>query len=123
VPEEPVAGSAHCTLIPYWTHQLQKNPLTAVPRSARGGGLRGEQRRERVSIAGHATKLYPALNPVAGIDPEAYGDSLPERFGNPNNKDNLARICRESSSNLPKFLISTITKNLKRGGVSNTRLS
>gem|GEM_PF-2862848 len=60
--------------------------------------------------------LYPVLNRVSGIDLEAYKDSLLERFGHPNIKDNLARICLGSSSKLPKFLIPTITKNLKRGG-------
>jgi len=58
----------------------------------------------------------PVLAPVEGIDLEAYKDSLLERFGNPNIKDNLARICLESSSKLPTFLIPTITENLARGG-------
>lgn len=54
VPEDHVTGSAHCTLIPYWSNKLQKNPLTAIQRSSRGGQLWCEQRGERVSIAGHA---------------------------------------------------------------------
>jgi len=58
----------------------------------------------------------PVLDPVEGIDLEAYKDSLIERFGNPNIKDSLARICLESSAKLPKFLIPTITENLARGG-------
>lgn len=58
----------------------------------------------------------PVLDPVEGIDLETYKDSLIERFGNPNIKDSLARICLESSAKLPKFLISTITENLARGG-------
>ena len=58
----------------------------------------------------------PVLAPVEGIDIESYKDSLIERFGNPNIKDDLARICLESSSKLPKFLIPTITENLDRGG-------
>ncbi len=58
----------------------------------------------------------PVLDSVEGIDLDAYKDSLIERFGNPNIKDNLARICLESSSKLPKFLIPTITENLAKGG-------
>lgn len=58
----------------------------------------------------------PVLDAVAGIDLDAYKDSLIERFGNPNIKDSLARICLESSAKLPKFLIATINENLERGG-------
>ncbi|GAA5507558.1 mannitol dehydrogenase family protein [Novipirellula caenicola] len=58
----------------------------------------------------------PVLDAVEGIDLDAYKDTLIERFGNPNIKDKLSRICLESSSKLPVFLIPTITENLERGG-------
>lgn len=58
----------------------------------------------------------PVLDAVEGIDLDAYKDTLIERFGNPNIKDSLARICLESSSKLPVFLIPTIRENLERGG-------
>ncbi len=58
----------------------------------------------------------PTLDAVEGIDLNEYKDTLIERFGNPNIKDNLARICLESSSKLPVFLIPTITANLQSGG-------
>lgn len=58
----------------------------------------------------------PVLDEVDGIDLDAYKDDLIERFGNPNIKDSLARICLESSAKLPKFLISTIRENLATGG-------
>jgi len=58
----------------------------------------------------------PVLDTVEGIDLDAYKDSLIERFGNPNIKDSLARICLESSAKLPKFLIATINENLAAGG-------
>ena len=58
----------------------------------------------------------PVLAPVEGIDLEEYKSTLIKRFGNPNVKDNLARICLESSAKLPTFLIPTITENLKKGG-------
>lgn len=58
----------------------------------------------------------PVLDTVEGIDLDAYKDNLIYRFGNPSIKDNLARICLESSAKLPKFLIATIHENLAAGG-------
>jgi PhzF family phenazine biosynthesis protein len=57
VPEDPVTGSAHCTLIPYWAQRLGKSRLHARQVSARGGDLTCEWRGDRVGIAGHAV-LY-----------------------------------------------------------------
>jgi len=57
VPEDPVTGSAHCTLVPYWAERLGKTRLHARQVSARGGELFCELRGERVGIAGHAV-LY-----------------------------------------------------------------
>lgn len=54
VPEDPVTGSAHTTLIPYWSRRLKKTKLHARQISARGGELFCEDRGDRVSIAGHA---------------------------------------------------------------------
>ncbi len=54
IPEDPVTGSAHCTLIPYWADKLGKNILTAFQASRRGGKLACEFRRDRVIIAGSA---------------------------------------------------------------------
>ena len=56
VPEDPVTGSAHCTLIPYWAKRLGKDRLRARQVSARGGELECESLGERVSIAGRAVK-------------------------------------------------------------------
>jgi PhzF family phenazine biosynthesis protein len=53
IPEDPVTGSAHCALIPYWSEQLGKTRLRARQMSARGGELWCELRGERVDIAGH----------------------------------------------------------------------
>ena len=55
--EDPVTGSAHCTLIPYWAERLGKNVLFARQVSARGGELFCELRGDRVKIGGEAT-LY-----------------------------------------------------------------
>ena len=54
VPEDPVTGSAHCTLIPYWAQRLGKTSLHAFQISARGGELFCQDRGERVGIAGRA---------------------------------------------------------------------
>lgn len=57
VPEDPVTGSAHCTLIPYWSKRLGKTTLHARQVSKRGGELFCEDRGERVTIAGKAVKF------------------------------------------------------------------
>ena len=59
----------------------------------------------------------PVLDPVEGIDLDSYKDTLIERFGNPSIKDDLSRICLESSSKLPKFLLPTVNENLERDGI------
>ncbi|MEZ5344793.1 MAG: PhzF family phenazine biosynthesis protein [Pyrinomonadaceae bacterium] len=55
--EDPVTGSAHCTLIPYWAEKLGKNKLFARQISARGGELFCELNGDRVKIGGNA-RLY-----------------------------------------------------------------
>ena len=55
--EDPVTGSAHCTLIPYWAEKLVKNELFARQISARGGELFCELKGDRVKIGGNAV-LY-----------------------------------------------------------------
>ncbi len=57
VPEDPVTGSSHCTLIPYWSRRLGETRLSARQVSARGGELQCEDLGTRVSIAGRAA-LY-----------------------------------------------------------------
>ena len=57
VDEDPVTGSAHCTLIPYWAARLGKNKLTAHQISRRGGELFCELIGDRVHIGGKAV-LY-----------------------------------------------------------------
>ncbi|MBX9601535.1 MAG: PhzF family phenazine biosynthesis protein [Bryobacteraceae bacterium] len=56
VPEDPVTGSAHCTLIPYWSKRLGKTKLKARQVSRRGGELECEDRGGRVRISGRAVK-------------------------------------------------------------------
>lgn len=61
IPEDPVTGSAHCTLMPYWAERLGRNALHAKQVSARGGELWCELvnagGEDRVRIAGRAV-LY-----------------------------------------------------------------
>jgi PhzF family phenazine biosynthesis protein len=57
VNEDPVTGSAHTTLTPYWSEQLGKTELTATQLSARQGHLQCKYLNDRVEISGQA-KLY-----------------------------------------------------------------
>ncbi len=57
IPEDPVTGATHCSLIPYWAEQLGKQKLYARQLSARGGELFCELRGARVKIGGNAV-LY-----------------------------------------------------------------
>jgi PhzF family phenazine biosynthesis protein len=57
VPEDPVTGSAHCLLVPYWSKALGKKQLHARQVSKRGGELFCRDRGERMTIAGKAV-LY-----------------------------------------------------------------
>jgi len=57
IPEDPVTGSTHCTLVPYWAARLGKAELAARQVSQRGGELFCRAEGDRVRIAGHAV-LY-----------------------------------------------------------------
>ena len=54
VPEDPVTGSAHCALAPYWARELGRTVLTGHQASARGGMVRVETRGDRVQLGGKA---------------------------------------------------------------------
>lgn len=54
IPEDPVTGSAHCELAPYWANKLGKNILTARQVSKRGGNLTCELKADRVLLTGSA---------------------------------------------------------------------
>jgi len=54
VPEDPVTGSAHCTLVPYWAKRLGKMQLEARQLSRRGGALYCALQGDRVNIGGRA---------------------------------------------------------------------
>ena len=54
IPEDPVTGSAHCELIPYWSKILNKKELLAHQISERGGKLYCTHNKDRVTIGGEA---------------------------------------------------------------------
>jgi len=61
IDEDPVTGSAHCELTPYWSKRLGKTMLSAQQVSARGGELFCEDQGERVLIAGRAVTYMEGL--------------------------------------------------------------
>lgn len=69
--EDPVTGSAHCTLIPYWAEKLGKTELFARQVSTRGGELFCELAGDRVKIGGNATLYLEGKILVGG----AYSDA------------------------------------------------
>ncbi len=54
VPEDPVTGSAHCTLVPYWGERLGRTQLRARQVSRRSGDIACQWRGDRVRLVGHA---------------------------------------------------------------------
>jgi len=64
IPEDPVTGSAHCSLAPYWAGVLGKTTFVARQRSRRGGRLTVSLRQDRVELAGLA--LVTARGHVEG---------------------------------------------------------
>lgn len=57
VDEDPVTGSAHCCLTPYWSERLGKKQMIAFQASARGGVVRVSDRGERVLLSGQAVTV------------------------------------------------------------------
>jgi predicted PhzF superfamily epimerase YddE/YHI9 len=58
IPEDPVTGSAHCYLAPYWAGRLGKAELVAFQASARGGEVRMQLAGERVLLGGQAVTIF-----------------------------------------------------------------
>ena len=66
IPEDPVTGSAHCTLGPYWQGKLGKSRFRALQASPRTGALTVEVREDRIHLGGSAvTTIRGSL--VAGM--------------------------------------------------------
>lgn len=60
VPEDPVTGSAHCAIGPYWSRRLGTDRLVAYQASARGGTVGVEVAGDRVALSGRAVTMYTA---------------------------------------------------------------
>ena len=58
VDEDPVTGSSHTALVPYWAGRLGKKSFTAYQASARGGVLHLRLDGDRVRIAGRAVTIF-----------------------------------------------------------------
>ncbi|MCL4166665.1 UNVERIFIED_CONTAM: hypothetical protein GTU68_003287 [Idotea baltica] len=58
ISEDPVTGSTHCSLAPFWGERLNKTQMNALQLSKRGGALQVELVGDRVSIAGQATTVF-----------------------------------------------------------------
>jgi PhzF family phenazine biosynthesis protein len=69
IPEDPVTGSAHTALAPYWAQRLGRDGLTGLQASARGGLVRTAVEGDRVHLTGHAvTVLDGEFGPVPARD-------------------------------------------------------
>ena len=58
IDEDPVTGSAHCALAPYWAAKLGKTAMTAFQASERGGTLHLRLAGDRVILGGHAVTVF-----------------------------------------------------------------
>jgi PhzF family phenazine biosynthesis protein len=67
VDEDPVTGSAHCALAPYWAAQLGRTELVGRQASARGGIVKVRAKGERVILAGQAVSV---LRGELNVDPD-----------------------------------------------------
>lgn len=54
IPEDPVTGSAHCNIVPYWSEKTGRKKMHCLQLSARGGALNGELKGDRVLMSGKA---------------------------------------------------------------------
>lgn len=66
IPEDPVTGSAHCKLMPYWAKRLGRTKLTARQVSPRGGTLICELKGERVTLTGRCEAFLEGVLNVGG---------------------------------------------------------
>jgi PhzF family phenazine biosynthesis protein len=60
IDEDPVTGSAHCALAPYWAERLGKTEMTGYQASSRGGVVRVRVQGDRVHLGGQAVTVLRA---------------------------------------------------------------
>jgi predicted PhzF superfamily epimerase YddE/YHI9 len=66
IPEDPVTGSAHCNIVPYWTQKLGKNKLHCLQLSERGGSMECELQGDRVFMTGKCVMYMRGEIDVSG---------------------------------------------------------
>ncbi len=71
---------------------------------------------ERFLLGYMEVEASPTLAELPGVDLDAYRHRLIERFGNPEIRDTLARLCAESSDRIPKWLLPVVRERLAAGG-------
>lgn len=69
IPEDPVTGSAHCTLAPYWFGRMHRTELTGYQASPRGGTVRVRAAADRILLAGHAVTVLSGELAAAALPP------------------------------------------------------
>lgn len=69
IPEDPVTGSAHCTLAPYWCDRLGRAELTGYQASPRGGTVRVRAAADRILLTGHAVTVLSGELAAAALPP------------------------------------------------------
>lgn len=74
VPEDPVTGSAHCVLVPYWASVLGKNVLHAFQISKRGGELFCTNAGDRVRMSGRAALYLEGMITIEDIEQSHEGE-------------------------------------------------
>ena len=67
IDEDPVTGSAHCATAPYWANKLNKDTLSAIQLSERGGTLNCRVSNDRVFINGHAVLFFRGRMVLPGV--------------------------------------------------------
>ncbi|MCA0267627.1 MAG: PhzF family phenazine biosynthesis protein [Bacteroidetes bacterium] len=73
VPEDPVTGSAHCAIAPYWATETGHTTLRAYQASPRGGELELEMRGDRVVLRGRAVTVVRGTAAAADLTSRAGG--------------------------------------------------
>ena len=76
IPEDPVTGSAHTALAPFWSERLGRDGLTGLQASARGGLVRTSLHGDRVHLTGHAVVVLDGT--LTGADECGRRDSNPQ---------------------------------------------
>lgn len=70
----------------------------------------------RQAIGHLMAEVSPTLHPVPGIDLDRYKQTLIERFSNPKIRDQLSRLCLNSSAKLPEWVVASLRDKLRQGG-------